>query len=108
LLRRNQETEERQRREQLRRALATQRARFGAGGVSPAGGSAEALLTGLAAKEETNIQAGRGLTDFRIEQINNDLAERRRRNLLEQSSARNQTIFNLLSKGARRISLLGN
>jgi len=51
-----QDIRNRQRGEQLKRRLATQRARFGASGAASRGGSADAVLQGL--RNETNRQIG--------------------------------------------------
>ena len=104
-IRRAQEIRERQRREQLRRVLASQRASFGAQGIGR-GGSADAVLKGLSDETERRTQDERGLNDLRIGDINFGLQQRRRRNLLELSSARNRAAFNLLGKGLQSFSLL--
>lgn len=104
-IRRAQEIRERQRREQLRRALASQRASFGAQGIGR-GGSADAVLKGLSEETEKRIGDERSLNDLRIGGINFTLEQRRRRNLLDLSSARNRAAFNLLGKGLQSFSLL--
>lgn len=104
-IRRAQEIRERQRREQLRRGLASQRALFGAQGIGR-GGSAGAVLKGLSDETERRIGDERSLNDLRIGDINFGLEQRRRRSLLELSSARNRAAFNLLGKGLNSISLL--
>ena len=100
-----QKIRERQRRDQLRRVLAAQRAQFGARGLSR-GGSADAVLKGLALDTERTIQDDRGLNDLRIADINRSLDLRRRRNLLELSSARRRSAFDLFGRGLKSISLL--
>ena len=104
-IRRAQEIRERQRREQLRRALASQRASFGAQGIGR-GGSADAVLKGLSDDTERRIGDQRSLNDLRIGNINFALEQRRRRNLLELSSTPNRAAFNLLGKGLETFSLL--
>ena len=56
----------RQRQDQLRRALATQRARFGAQGVAAGSGSAEAALGGLEAEATREDAESRSLGELRI------------------------------------------
>lgn len=97
-IRKSEEIEERRRRERLRQALATQRARFGGQGISAGGGSAGALLDGLSKKAGSQSREAQTLAGFRIANINTRLTESRRRNLLEASSARNRLAFNLLEK----------
>ena len=68
-LRRIQSRLDAQRRDQLKRALATQRARFGASGLSSAGGSARAILNGLISESdregrETASDTRRGIEDL--------------------------------------------
>ena len=104
-IRRAQEIRERERRERLRRALATQRAQFGFQGLGR-GGSAEAVLKGLASKTDRAIQDDRGLNDLRIGDINRTFDQRRRRNLLDASDARRRTAFGLLERGLNGLSLL--
>lgn len=101
-----QEIAARQRRDQLRRALATQRARFGAQGIAAAGGSAEAALGGLeaeAAREDADAQS---LAELRIGRLNDQLDWQRRRNLLEASSPRYRTAFSLVQRSLRSVPLL--
>lgn len=81
-VRKTEAIEERRRRERLRQALATQRARFGAQGLA-GGGSADAVLGGLTADTDRDIGDSRALTAMRIDDINRSLAQSRRRNLLE-------------------------
>jgi hypothetical protein len=96
----------RQRRDQLRRALATQRARFGAQGIAAGGGSAEAAIGGLeaeAAREEADAQ---NLSELRIGRLNDQLDWQRRRNLLDASSSRYRTAFSLVQRSLRSVPLL--
>lgn len=102
-----QEIASRQRRDQLRRALATQRARFGAQGIAY-GGSAEATLSGIeaeAAREEADAQS---LNDLRIGRLNDQLDWQRRRNLLDASSPQYRTAFSLVQRSLRSVPLLEN
>lgn len=64
-IRQNQIIEDRNRGDRLRRALATQRARFGAQGIG-SGGSSQAVLAGLAAEAEQEHADSRAQTSSRI------------------------------------------
>lgn len=107
IIRRNQEIAARKRREQLRRAKATQMAKFGAQGVSSSSGSADALLKGLSSRSAQNAQDARSLSDLRIGEINNQLSRRRRPNLLELTDVGKKTAFDMLRKRLQNIPLLG-
>ena len=104
-IRQNQIIEERKRRDHLRRALATQRARFGAQSIG-SGGSSQALLAGLAAEAEQENAESRAQASSRISQINDQLAWSRRKNLLEASRPGNRMAFGLLQQGFRNVPLL--
>jgi len=75
--------QEREKRDRLKQALATQRSRFGAQGLSPSSGSAAALLEGLQKDTEKGIADQRGLENLRISQLADKSARKRRINLLE-------------------------
>jgi hypothetical protein len=105
-LRQTQDIAARRRRDQLRRALATQRARFGAQGIAAGGGSAEAAIGGLeaeAAREEADAQS---LSALRLGRLNDELDWQRRRNLLDASSSRYRTAFSLVQRSLRSVPLL--
>ncbi|NQV46547.1 MAG: hypothetical protein HQ504_02070 [Rhodospirillaceae bacterium] len=74
---------ERDQRDQLRRGLASRRARFGAQGLAANGGSAAALLNGLAEEAETSIRDRRGLDELRLGSIAGTSSQKRRANLLD-------------------------
>jgi hypothetical protein len=93
-----------QRQDQLRRALASQRARFAAQGIAPDTGSADATLGGLeadAAQADANAQS---LTDLRVGNLYDSLSQRR--NLLDASDPRYRTAFSLLQRSLRSVPLL--
>ena len=104
-IQRRQEIRDRQRREQLKRTLATQRARFASRGVGR-GGSAQAVLDGLAKETDQVIAEERSLNAFPIGRINEALDKRRRSNLLEASDIRRRLAFDLLGRGFKQFSLL--
>lgn len=103
-IRATQAIEERRRRDRLRRALATQRARFAAQGVG-GGGSANAVLGGLAAETDREGAESRQLADMRIGAINDEVAWTRRRNLLAKSQANQRTAFALLERELPKLPL---
>lgn len=103
-IQRQQEIRERQRRDLLKRTLASQRAGFAARGIG-GGGSANAVLQGLEKDTENTIAEERSLNAFPIDRINTSLSQTRRRNLLEASDIRRRGAFNLLGKGLNAFSL---
>ncbi|MBL8668916.1 MAG: hypothetical protein JNM48_15780 [Rhodospirillales bacterium] len=103
-----QAVQSRERAEQLRRALATQRARFGAQGLSAGSGSAAAALGGLAAESERQDQDASSLAALRASRIGDDLEWQQRRSLLDASSSRYRSAFSLMQQGLRSASLLGD
>ncbi|HEC91308.1 MAG TPA: hypothetical protein ENI55_06545 [Alphaproteobacteria bacterium] len=101
-----QEIDARSRRERLRQAMAAQRARFGAQGVSASSGSAGAVLRGLSERSNRAGQDANKLEAFRVGGINERYNMQRRRNLLEASGARKRLAFDLLRQGMRTIPLI--
>jgi hypothetical protein len=85
--------QERDKRARLKRVQATQRARFGAQGLNPAGGSAAALLAGLRKDTEKSIAEQRSIENMRINRLSEKTQAKARINLLEEQ-------FNPFSKGA--------
>ncbi len=94
--------QERDKRDRLNRALATQRSRFGAQGLNPAAGSAAALLEGLRKETEQSIADQRGFENMRINQLAKNNKRQARVNLLENRNTQMNkglsTAFNLLEK----------
>jgi hypothetical protein len=103
----SEEIAARQRRDQLRRALATQRARFGAQGIAPSTGSAEAALSGMQAEAEREDAESRATSGLRIGRLNEQVDWQRRRNLLDASSPGYRSAFSLMQRGIRSVPLLG-
>ena len=101
-----QEIQARQRQDQLRRALATQRARFGAQGIGAGDGSAEAALGGLEAEAARQEQDASSL-GMRINRVNDDLEWQQRRSLLDASASRYRSAFSLMQRSLRSVPLLG-
>jgi len=92
--------EQDRRRERLRRALATSRARLGSQGVGSARGSGEAVLRGLLEEGKETDGEERDLSQGRIDDIN----RRYRRNLLESAEARSRQRLDALKKFTTLIS----
>jgi hypothetical protein len=96
---------ERERQDAIKRALATQRARYGAQGIG-AGGSADAVLAGMAAEAQRETQEIRKTAQLRINQIREQGAWQNTRNLLDASQFANRSAFNLVQQGLRTVPLL--
>lgn len=90
-IQREYQVAERKRRDDLRQALAQQRARFGAGGISSASGSASAVLQGL--QKRTDDASRDHLGSARLQQASSS-----RINLFEQSAARKRSQFQAFQK----------
>lgn len=82
-IRRAREIEEARRRDLLRREQATRRARFGAAGIAGTGGSADAVLRGLALDSARRGAEDASLDRLRTGDIRARAAARNRINLLE-------------------------
>lgn len=102
-----QAAEDRLRNERLRRAQASQRARFGAAGIA-SGGSAQAVLAGLSKEAALTAADQSRLNALRIGQINQQLDWQRRRNLLDLSDYKSTAAFDLMKQSAANIDLLSN
>lgn len=102
----DQAVTDRQRRDQLRRALATQRARFGAQGLASGSGSAGAVLTGMQAESDREQAEDQARSGMRVGRIGDQLDWQRRRSLLDASAPRYRTAFSLLQRGLRSVPLL--
>lgn len=74
-----------QRRDSLRRAVARQRAQFGASGVSPASGSGQAVLLGLFEESEEDLAERERIDNLRLSAIGQGLEQQRRANILERT-----------------------
>lgn len=104
-IRQEQQAEQGERRDALRRALATQRARFGAQGLG-GGRSSDAVLAGLAAEAAREDEAAREQAKLRVGRIKEDLGYRNRKSLLDTAQYGTQATFGLIQQGLRRIPLL--
>ena len=92
-----QDIDARDRQERLRRALATQRARFGAQGLS-ASSSADAVQEGLAAEANREAVEANALAQTRIQQLGSELASAQRKNLLTATQPYNRLAFSALQR----------
>lgn len=81
----------------LRRAVARQRATFGARGISPDSGSAEAVLLGLYHESEDDRIQREKLDRMRQNALTDDLNQKRQRNLLERTQLAEAQKLQLLS-----------
>ncbi len=75
--------QEREKRDRLKKTLASQRARFGAQGLGSSSGSAAALLNGLRKDTEKSIADARNLNNMQTSNLLNQPASNNRINLLE-------------------------
>lgn len=101
----SRQASDRERQDAVRRALAMQKARFGAQGIG-AGGSADAVLAGMAAEAQREAAEARDLAAVRVNQIRNQLAWQNRKNLLDASQFASRSAFHLVQQGLRTVPLL--
>jgi len=105
-LRQRQDIENRQRQEQLKRTLASQRAAFGASGVSGRGGSADAVLQGMRNETARAISDQESVLGLQIGGINDQVDNIRRSNLLQRRNFLQQTALNAAIGGLKKLPLL--
>ncbi len=98
----------RERSEQLRRALATQRARFGAQGLAAGGGSVDATLSGLQAEADREEADAQTVTNSRLDRLSQQLGWQQRRSLLDASASQYRSSLSLVQRSLRSYSLLGS
>ena len=104
----NQAIDQNDRSERLRRALATQTARFGAQGIDASGGSADAMLSGMQAENDRQNVEQQAVTSSKIANIESQADWQQRRNLLGAAKPSYGSAFSLMKLGLRSISLLGD
>ena len=97
---------DRQRRDQLRRALATQRARYGAQGIATGSGSSEAALSGFQAEVDRAEANSQALSSLRIDRLSDQLDWRSQRSLLSASAPAYRGAFSLFQRSLRSGSLV--
>ncbi len=93
------------RQDRLRRALATQRARFGAQGTS-SGGSSAAALAGLAAETDREDREAEEFANTRLQRVTDQLATVKRKSLLDTKYPRYQKAISAVRQGISGVSLL--
>lgn len=99
-------SDEQDRRERLRRAIATERARMAARGVSPLTGSSAAILSGLVANASRETTRDKTIADMRIGRLNDRQDSTSNRNLLISEMPKYRSAFSLLQRGTQQSSLL--
>lgn len=105
-IRQAQAIDQRERRERLRRALAAQRARFGAQGLSPHGGSSAAVLSGLVSSAEAKDRGLREMTKLRLQRLDDQLDAKGSSSLLQTAYPIARSGISLVGRGINRSSLL--
>ena len=88
--------DEEQRRAALRRAVARQRAQYGASGVSSSGGSSEAVLLGLMNETEDELFRREQLDTLRNKALNQDFTQTKSLNLLQSTQLKERQSLNSL------------
>ncbi|OHC74839.1 MAG: hypothetical protein A3G18_10380 [Rhodospirillales bacterium RIFCSPLOWO2_12_FULL_58_28] len=102
-----QKTEELNRAD-LRKELATQRARFGAQGIVSTDGSSKAVLDGLRKQTEEAINDNRAASNRQVDDIGRKISNSRRLNLLQESYDKPRRMYGLFRQSIRNIPLIGN
>jgi hypothetical protein len=99
-----QAAEQRERQSRLKRALSTQRARFGAQGIS-GGDSSEASLRGLIKEAENDASESSERASLRMNRMRSQAEWSQRRSLLQLGSPLGRSGAGLIQGGLGRISL---
>lgn len=84
---------EAQKRQALKRAVASRRASFGASGVSSGDGSSEAVLLGLFEESESEKQKRDQLNQIKLQTIDQDLLNQKRVNTLRRTQLEESNRF---------------
>ena len=90
---------EESRRAALRRAVARQRAAFGAQGLDAGDGSAEAVLLGLFEESDQDRESRERLDSLRSAALEQDLAARQRINVLQQAQLKERQRLERMAEG---------
>ena len=90
---------EQQRRAALRRAVARQRAAYGAQGIGAGEGSAEAVLLGLFAESDAERMERERIDDIRNRALEQDIAEQKNLNVLQLSQLRERQKLERAAEG---------
>ena len=89
---------EAQRRDALKRAVARQRANFGAQGIGSGTGSSEAVLLGLFEQSDEERAAAETLNNLRTQAITQNASAQQQLNLLQQTQLRENQYVKYLSR----------
>lgn len=106
VVRRNQEIDTRRKRGELKKATATQRARFGAMGLGLSGGSADAVLKGMTKSVDQEIAYGEAETGSRMDANTATFRAAKRQNLLALSAPVERIAYGLLKSKLAGVRLL--
>lgn len=90
--------DERRRKDALRRAMGRTRAGLGAQGVTSADGSGEAILLGMVGETELEQQEALRVDTLKRQAIQQEVENRRRRNLLEQAQLAERQRLEFMSR----------
>lgn len=99
---------EEERRAALRRAMARQRASFGAQGVGSGGGSSQAVLLGMFEESDGEKVRRERLDNLRLRVIEDDLAGRRANNILRRTELAEKNRLDKLAEGRGIIGRAGD
>ncbi len=90
---------ETRRRAALRRAVARQRAAYGASGLSGGDGSAEAVLLGMFQETEEDRAGQERLDSLRLNALDQELDDRRRLNVLQRAQLKQRQELERMAEG---------
>jgi hypothetical protein len=102
------EQAETERRAALRRAVARQKAQFGASGVSMDGGSSQAVLLGLFDESEEERAEREALDNLRTVSINQNVAQQQRVNTLQLTQLRERNRLGAIGRSLESAQTIGN
>ncbi len=92
------EQSETQRRIALKRAMARQRANFGAQGIGNGGGSSEAVLLGLFEESDEERAAREKIETLRSQAIDQNIGQQQQINLLQQTQLREKQYLDYITR----------
>ncbi len=97
-LRQNAQANEKSRKDALRRTVASQKAKFGAAGVSSGGGSSEAVLLGMIEDSEEEGQENDNVMSLKLAAIDQDLSQEKSLNVLQRTQLQERNNLGLLGE----------
>jgi len=98
VLRNSVAADEKNRKAALRRAVASQKAKFGSQGVSSSGGSSEAVLLGIIEDSEDDQQESDNVSSLKLAAIDQDLNQEKALNVLQRTQLEERNNLSLFSK----------